>query len=266
MVDSRHTGTAPASSHSAGAATPHKAIPAPSSPTNNHLRPTRTKEICKTSIQFVAHNVLVSRCHVSSIKVNYTCIATPGRTKPDPADAGNVTSPNDEASPVMTKLELIRLIVGHARTNGFEFRKWYVTHLGLPWSGTVQATETLAEQRRYYVLLFSHDFASHFWKAGEQITFQVPTQTFLRRRADGTIGSVTRKAFTRRSAREDVWLYHLRELAASEEPLRYMRRYLPVVDDVDPEPAGAAPIPESPTQSWDIEEPEEVEASDLLDA
>ncbi len=163
----------------------------------------------------------------------------------------------------MTKLELIRLIVGHARTNGFEFRKWYTTHLGLPWSGTAQATQTLAEQRRYYVLLFSHDFASHFWKAGEQITFQVPTQTFLRRRADGTIGSVTRKAFTRRSAREDVWLYHLRELAASEEPLRYMRRYLPIVDEVDPE--AAAPAPTSSAPDWDLDESEDVEAPDLLD-
>lgn len=136
----------------------------------------------------------------------------------------------------MTKLELLQLLIGQARVNGFEFRKWYATKLGLPWTTTAEAIATLSEQRRYYVLLFSHEFASHFWKAGQQITFQVPTQTFQRRKADGTIGTVTRKGYTRRSAREDVWRYHLRELAVAEEPLRYMRRYLRVSDEMEEEP------------------------------
>ena len=92
--------------------------------------------------------------------------------------------------------------------------------------------ETLAEERRYYALLFSHEFASSFWKPGEVMTFQVPTQTFTRRMKDGTIGTVKRKGYTRRSAREDAWLYHLKELAAAEEPLRYMRRYLRVEDEL----------------------------------
>jgi hypothetical protein len=90
----------------------------------------------------------------------------------------------------------------------------------------------LAKERRYYALLFSHEFASSFWKAGETMTFQVATQTFQRRMADGSIGTVTRKAYTRRSAREDAWKYHLRELAVAEEPLRYMRRYLRVEEDL----------------------------------
>jgi hypothetical protein len=47
------------------------------------------------------------------------------------------------------------------------------------------------------------------------MTFQVPTQTFTRKMADGTIGTVSRKGYTRRSTREDAWLYHLKELAAS---------------------------------------------------
>jgi hypothetical protein len=136
----------------------------------------------------------------------------------------------------MTKLELLHLLVGQARANGFEFRKWYITRLGLPWSNPKNALKILTEERRYYVLLFSHDFAQHFWKAGQQITFQVPTQTFQRRKADGTIGTVTRKGYTRRTARDDVWRYHLRELAVAEEPLRYMRRYLRVVDDQPEDP------------------------------
>ena len=135
----------------------------------------------------------------------------------------------------MTKYELLHLLVGQARTNGFEFRKWYVTKLGLPWQNSRHALEMLATERRYYVLLFSHEFASHFWKAGEQITFQVPNQSFQRKKADGTMGTVTRKGFTRRSAREDAWRYHLRELAVAEEPLRYMRRYLRVEEDLDDE-------------------------------
>jgi hypothetical protein len=46
---------------------------------------------------------------------------------------------------------------------------------------------------------------------------------------------VTRKGYTRRSARDDVWRYHLQQLAIAEEPLRYMRRYLRVEEDLDAE-------------------------------
>jgi len=132
----------------------------------------------------------------------------------------------------MTRFELLQLLVGQARTNGFPFRKWYVARIGLPWTSARAALEVLAKERRYYSLLFSHEFASSFWKAGETMTFQVATQTFQRRMADGSIGTVTRKAYTRRSAREDAWKYHLRELAVAEEPLRYMRRYLRVEEDL----------------------------------
>jgi hypothetical protein len=132
----------------------------------------------------------------------------------------------------MTRFELLQLLVGQARANGFPFRKWYVARLGRPWVNAQEALEVLAGERRYYSLLFSHEFASSFWKAGERMTFQVPTQTFTRRMADGSIGTVTRKAYTRRSAREDAWKYHLRELAVAEEPLRYMRRYLRVEEDL----------------------------------
>jgi hypothetical protein len=137
----------------------------------------------------------------------------------------------------MTRFELLQLLVGQARTNGFEFRKWYVSKLGLPWQNARHAVEMLAAERRYYALLFSHEFASSFWKAGEVMTFQVPTQTFTRKMADGTIGTVNRKGYTRRSTREDAWLYHLKELAAVEEPLRYMRRYLRVEDELTEEDA-----------------------------
>ncbi|HEY6412235.1 MAG TPA: hypothetical protein VIX42_01020 [Edaphobacter sp.] len=135
----------------------------------------------------------------------------------------------------MTRFELLQLLVGQARANGFEFRKWYVGKLGLPWTNAQQALETLVVERRYYSLLFSHEFASNFWKPGGLITFQVPTQTFTRKMADGTIGTVTRKGYTRRSAREAAWRYHLRELAVAEEPLRYMRRYLRVEEEMEEE-------------------------------
>ena len=142
----------------------------------------------------------------------------------------------------MTRFELLQLLVGQARTNGFEFRKWYVGKLGLPWKGAIEAIETLSKERRYYALLFSHEFASAFWKPGEIMTFQVPTQTFTRRMADGTIGTVRRKAYTRRSTRDDVWRYHLREMAVVDEPLRYMRRYLRVAEDLTEE---TEPAPET---------------------
>src|ERR1700690_1651460 len=133
----------------------------------------------------------------------------------------------------MTRFELVHLFVPQARPNGFEFRKWYISKLGLPWETTRQAVEALCAERRYYALLFSHEFASSFWKAGERITFQVPTQTFTRRKADGTIATINRKGYTRRSTRDDAWRYHLRELAVAEEPLRYMRKYFRVEEDLD---------------------------------
>ncbi len=133
----------------------------------------------------------------------------------------------------MTRFQLLQLLLGQARENGFEFRKWYTSRLGLAWTNGQQAIETLAEERRYYALLFSHEFARNFWKAGGTITFQVTAQTFQRTRPDGSIGIVKRKPYTRRSGRKDAWRYHLRELALAEEPLRYMRRYLRVEDEME---------------------------------
>ncbi len=137
----------------------------------------------------------------------------------------------------MSRLQLLQLLVSQARANGFQFKRWYITQLGMPWINPTQAVATLAEHHLYYALLFSHEFATHFWKAGTRITFQVPPQTFTRRLADGRVGIVHRKGFIRRSARENAWRYHLKEMAAAEDPLRYMRRYLRVSEDVDPDTA-----------------------------
>jgi len=142
----------------------------------------------------------------------------------------------------MTRYELLHLLIAQARTNGFDFRKWYTARLGLPWESTRRSVETLCAERRYYALLFSHEFASSFWKDGGQITFQVPNQTFTRRMADGSIATVSRKGYTRRSTRPDAWRYHLRELALAEDPLRTMRKYLRVEEDLDPD-ADDLPVP-----------------------
>lgn len=133
----------------------------------------------------------------------------------------------------MTRIELLQVLVGQAHANGFPFKKWYVSRIGRSWTSSQEALEMLASERRYYALLFSHEFAQSFWKAGELMTFQVPTQTFSRAMADGSVRVVTRKAYTRRSAREDVWRYHLREMAVAEEPLKYIRRFVRVAEDLD---------------------------------
>jgi hypothetical protein len=127
----------------------------------------------------------------------------------------------------MTRLELLTALIRQARSNGFEFRKWYKTAIGLPWTSFDHAVQSLLENRRYYALLFSHEFAKSIWKAGADITFVVP-ESFFRRRSsrDGTMIEVRRKPYTRRASRRDVWKYHLQHLALAEEPLRYMRRYV----------------------------------------
>lgn len=144
----------------------------------------------------------------------------------------------------MTRQELIRLLIGQARLNGFEFRKWYTGRLGRTWESTQAALDYLSEERRYYSLIFSHEFASMFWKAGEPIVFQVPKSTFTRVMADGTVGTVKRKAHTRRTTRDDVWQYHLKELAVADEPLRYLRRFLLIEDELETEDGAANVLPE----------------------
>jgi len=139
----------------------------------------------------------------------------------------------------MTRLELLTIVVGRARGNGFEFRRWYTSRLGIPWISAEASLKLLDQQRRYYALLFSHEFANAFWKAGEEITFSVPSQSFQRPMPDGTIKTVERKGFMRRSARRDAWKYHLREMALAEEPLRYLRKYLNVEDDLTDDLAAA---------------------------
>ena len=135
----------------------------------------------------------------------------------------------------MTRFELVQLVVAQARSNGFQYKRWYVTWLGMPWESARQATEVLCENRRYYALLFSREFAESFWKMGERMTLQVPAQSFERRMSDGTVGTVLRKGFTRRLARPNAWQYHLKQMSVADDPLRYIRRFLRVEEDLETE-------------------------------
>ena len=135
----------------------------------------------------------------------------------------------------MTRLDLLQLVVARARANGFELRRWYTSRLGLPWISAEAAVRLLEQQRRYYALVFAHEFASTFWKPGADLTFDVPARSFERVMPDGTIRTVQRKSFIRRSARPEAWRYHLREMALAEDPLRYLRKYLHIEDHLDPE-------------------------------
>ena len=132
----------------------------------------------------------------------------------------------------MTRTELLQLVVAQARSQGFPFRRWYVERLGQAWTGLDESVSILANERRYYALLFSHEFAQSFWKAGSEMMLQMPQQSFQRRMADGSIGTVQRKGHLRRMIREDAWRFHLKEMAVQEEPLRYIRRFLRVEEEL----------------------------------
>jgi hypothetical protein len=140
----------------------------------------------------------------------------------------------------MTRKELIKLLVLQARANGFEFRKWYQNKIGGEWTTADAALETLSEGGRHYALLFSHTFARHFWKPGQQMQFVVPTQEFRRLNNRGEEITVVRKAYTRRTMRGNSWEYHLREMAAVDEPLRYIRRFLVTEEEVAAQRSGDA--------------------------
>jgi hypothetical protein len=126
----------------------------------------------------------------------------------------------------VTKRELLTALVLQARANGFDPCAWFQAGMAREWQGLDAAVDTLCYGQRYYALLFSHDFAQHFWKQGAQIQFVVPTQSFSRLNARGETIVVTRKAYTRRTLKPHAWRYHLRQMATFEEPLRYIRRFL----------------------------------------
>jgi hypothetical protein len=130
----------------------------------------------------------------------------------------------------MNRKEMLELVVNHAQFNGFEFRRWFQLHVRQTWPGTEEALHLLASEGRYYTLLFSHEFARCFWRAGARIRLVVPAVTYERVTTSGDVVVVKRKAFTRRSVKSDVWGYHLRQMAAADDPLRYLLRFLPASD------------------------------------
>lgn len=145
----------------------------------------------------------------------------------------------------MTRSDLLRALVRQAKENGFEFRKWYTGRLTLPWTNFEAAIATLAQERRYYCLLFAHEFAQSFWRQGSKMTFIVPTATYTRVTNKGQILTVQRSGHTRRTTQAGVWQYHLRQMAVAEDPLRYIRRFLLIEEDLKgtPLPMEDDPVP-----------------------
>jgi hypothetical protein len=139
----------------------------------------------------------------------------------------------------MARIDFLKLIIHQAARNGFDFEHWCRSWLGHEWTTEEAALQSLARNHLYYCLLFSHDFARSFWKQGTRITFMVPASSYTRLDKNGSLVEVKRKAYTRRRLKPDAWKYHLREMAATEEPLRYIRRYVLIVQE--PEPAARRP-------------------------
>ncbi|MHB8302415.1 MAG: hypothetical protein ACYDC6_06185 [Acidobacteriaceae bacterium] len=132
----------------------------------------------------------------------------------------------------MTRVELLRVLIRQAKLNGFEFRKWYASRMTLPWESFEAAVKTISEERRYYGLLFSHDFAQFFWRTGSKMAFVVPNTSFTRVSKDGSTKVVQRSGHTRRTVKADAWRYHLKQMAAADDPLRYIRRFLLIEEDL----------------------------------
>ena len=130
----------------------------------------------------------------------------------------------------MIRKEMLRLVLNQAQFNGFEFRRWFTAQILPVWPGAEQALTLLAGEGRHYTLLFSHEFARCFWRTGAHMSFQIPATTYPRVNSQGEVVHVTRKQFTRRTIKPDVWKYHLRQMAATEDPIDYICRFLPAHD------------------------------------
>lgn len=138
----------------------------------------------------------------------------------------------------MTRVELLRALVRQAKLNGFEFRRWYAARIAAPWVSFDAAVQSLASERRYYALLFSHEFVQAFWRPGSKMAFVVPVTSFTRTSKDGSTKVVERRGHTRRTVKPDAWRYHLKEMAVADDPLRYIRRFLLIEEDL----AGIQPV------------------------
>jgi hypothetical protein len=146
----------------------------------------------------------------------------------------------------MTRQEVIRHVVLQARSNGFDFRSWYRAYAAPEWLGFDEAIDHLCQGRNCYALLFSHEFAQAFWKAGLQMSFMVPAVSYPQRRKDGEIVTVHRRAFARRMLKADSWLYHLREMVEAPHPLKYIRRFVVLQEDIV---AAQQPRPDRPAHA-----------------
>jgi hypothetical protein len=142
----------------------------------------------------------------------------------------------------MIRKEMLRLLLNQAQFNGFEFRRWFQSHVHPVWPGAEQALTLLSGEGRHYTLLFSHDFARCFWRSGAHMSFMVPSVTYSRITAEGDVVQVTRKPFTRRTIKPDVWKYHLSRMAAAENPIDYLCRFLPANDQTMLRESQTAPM------------------------
>jgi hypothetical protein len=133
----------------------------------------------------------------------------------------------------MNRKEILRLLLNQAQFNGFEFRRWFLSNVQPIWPGAEQALTLLAAEGRHYTLLFSHEFALSYWRSGAKMSFTVPTITYPRVTPTGEVVYVTRRPFTRRTIKPDVWKYHLRQMAIADDPVEYLCRFLPVQDQAN---------------------------------
>jgi len=142
----------------------------------------------------------------------------------------------------MIRKEMLRLLLNQAQFNGFEFRHWFLANVQLSWPGAEQALTLLSTEGRHYTLLFSHEFARCFWRSGAHMSFMVPSVTYSRITAEGDVVQVTRKPFTRRTIKPDVWKYHLSRMAAEENPIDYLCRFLPANDQTMLRESSTTPV------------------------
>jgi len=142
----------------------------------------------------------------------------------------------------MNRKDILRILLHQAQFNGFEFRRWFLMYVQPFWPGSEEALTLLSGEGRHYTLLFNHEFARSFWCSGGRISFVVPAITYPRVNSHGEVVQVTRKPFTRRSVKPDVWKYHLRQMAGYEDPIAYMCRFLPSQQQIVPRAECAVPV------------------------
>jgi hypothetical protein len=115
----------------------------------------------------------------------------------------------------MTRQELLRIVIRQARTNGFRSASGFRPRSTPPGPALTTRWSCLPKGGATTLSFLPTNLPGRSGSRVLRSASSFPAASYTRRDKEGRIVTVTRKPFTRRTLKADVWKYHLREMAAT---------------------------------------------------